>query len=635
MSDSQRETPHVEPPLRRLPIGAEFMNSDVHFRVWAPDQKRVEVVLERARGKYTSFELKAEANGYHSAVMNGIGPGTLYRFRLDDGDQLYPDPASRFQPAGPHGPSMIVDPLAYRWRATEWKGLSKQGQVIYEMHVATFTSEGTWDAAIGRLEYLADIGITALEIMPVADFAGSFGWGYDGVNLFAPTRLYGTPDEMRTFVDQAHRLGMGVILDVVYNHLGPDGDCLRRFADHYFSKIHRTQWGDAINFDGPYSAPVREFVLSNVRYWTEEFRLDGLRIDATQDMSDSSRQHILSEISQTARAAARDRSVLIIAENEPQQRQLVDPIEQGGYGFDMLWNDDFHHTAMVRLTGRREAYYTDYCGTPQELVSAAKRGYLYQGQFYRWQNKKRGSCTRGLPRSTFVNFLQNHDQIANSGRGVRVHVLAGPALYRTMTALLLLLPGTPMLFQGQEFASSSPFLYFADHKPEIAALVRHGRAEFLAQFPSLATPQMQAVLTDPGDLETFRRSKLDWSEQQEHEDVLALHRDLLALRRTDAALRALESIEVDGAVLSGNALVLRYFSPDRADRLVLANLGDDLQLERLPEPLLAPPVDLSWAVLWSSEDPRYGGSGTPEMESERGWHVPANTVLLVGAVKSG
>jgi maltooligosyltrehalose trehalohydrolase len=574
-----------------------------------------------------AVELEDEGNGYFSGYVEAARPGTLYRYRLDGGES-FPDPASRYQPEGPRGPSMVVDPAAFRWTDGAWPGARLAGQVVYEMHVGTFTAEGTWAAAARELPELAAAGITMLEIMPVADFPGRFGWGYDGVDLFAPTRLYGTPDDFRRFVDAAHASGLAVILDVVYNHLGPDGNCLRQFADHYVSERHTTEWGDAINFDGEHAGPVREFFVANAGYWIDEFHLDGLRLDATQSVFDDSPRHVLLDIGDRVRAAAGGRSTVIINENEPQDASLVRPVSAGGYGLDAIWNDDFHHSAIVALTGRDEAYYTDYRGTPQELLSAVKHGFLYQGQWYRWQQRRRGSPALDLAPARFVHFIQNHDQIANSGRGERCYTLTSPGRYRAITALLLLAPQTPMLFMGQEFAASTPFLYFADHTPELAGLVKKGRAEFLAQFASLALPAAQRQLDDPRDPGTFEKCKLDFGERETHQASYDLHRDLLRLRREDPCFNAQRHRGVDGAVLSDGAFVLRFFDPHGAgaDRLLVVNLGRALHFDPAPEPLLAPPAGLRWSTLWSSEDPRYGGVGVPELDApEADQHVKTGT----------
>lgn len=621
---------------RRMTIGAEVHEGGVDFRVWAPASREVHVVLaegptlERAACK---IALQSEEGGYFSQFIPDARAGMHYKLQLDHG--LFPDPVSRFQPDGPHGASRIVDPRQFQWSDNGWRGIDLKRQVLYEMHLGTFTDEGSWTAAAGHLPELADLGVTTLEIMPVADFPGRYGWGYDGVSFFAPTRLYGEPDDFRAFVNRAHQLGLGVILDVVYNHLGPDGNYLRDFSPDYFS-AQRTEWGDALNFDGNNSQPVREFFVSNAAYWIEEYHLDGLRLDATQQIFDRSADHILAEITRAVRRAAGGRSTFVVAENEPQQTRLVRSPQEGGDGLDALWNDDFHHSARVAATGRREAYYSDYQGAPQEFVSAAKWGYLFQGQRYDWQKTPRGTAGLDLQPGNFVVFLENHDQVANSLRGQRLHTLTHPGLLRALTALLLLGPGTPMLFQGQEFAASAPFIYFADHHLELAEAVAKGRAEFLRQFPSVATPEATACLPHPQDEANFRRCKLDFRERAKHREIYALHKDLLGLRRDDPLLGSVVRGRYDGAVLGDAAFLLRFFGEPQNDRLMVVNLGADLHLHSIPEPLLAPPGEQRWRLHWSSEDPRYGGGGTPPVETEAGWRLPAySAILLIGATPDG
>ncbi len=612
-----------------LPVGAILLPKPqgVRFRVWAPLARRVTVVLEDGPGAPAEIELVPGA-GYFSGIVEGAAAGTRYRFRLDERGP-FPDPASRFQPDGPHGCSEVVDASAFRWPDSHWPGVTLPGQVIYEMHIGTFTEEGTWDAAGRELPELAAAGFSTLEIMPVADFPGRFGWGYDGVNLFAPTWLYGRPDDMRRFIAEAHGLGLGVILDVVYNHVGPDGNYLKEFSPFYFTDRYANEWGDAINFDGEQAQPVREYFINNAVYWIQEFHLDGLRLDATQQIFDCSREHILAEITRRVREAAGQRSVILIAENEPQLTRLAFQLDQGGYGIDALWNDDFHHSAMVALTGHNEAYYSDYLGKPQEFISALKYGYLYQGQRYSWQKKRRGCPTRGLQPAQFVTYIQNHDQIANSWRGERVHALTAPGKYRAMTALLLLGPSTPMLFQGQEFASSQPFYFFADHKPELARKVQDGRAKFLAQFRSLACVQAEHSTPDPGNPATFQRCKLDFAGREQHAPHYALHKDLIRLRRDDSVFSRQGGVGLDGAVLSNDAFVIRYFGEDGDDRILIVNFGMDLHLDPAPEPLLAPPQGRRWELLWSSEDVRYGGSGTAPPESEENWRLPGGAAIVM------
>jgi maltooligosyltrehalose trehalohydrolase len=622
---------------RRLPVGAEVLpDGGVDFRVWAPRRTSVHVCIEgdaarHATGEKQLVALARDEGGYFSGTLREAVAGTLYRFQLDDDDYLYPDPASRFQPDGPHGPSMVIDPASFNWTDADWPGLKIEGQVIYEIHVGAFTRAGTWETAAAELEELARLGITALEVMPIAEFPGRFGWGYDGVNWYAPTRLYGQPDDFRRFVDRAHRAGLGVILDVVYNHFGPDGNYLRQFSDDYFTDRHTTDWGEAINFDGDHAGPVRELAICNAGYWIDEYHLDGLRLDATQNIYDDSDDHVLAAITRRARQAAGHREIIIVAENEPQETDLVRPPERGGYGMDGLWNDDLHHSAIVVLSGHNEAYYTDYLGHPQEFVSAVKYGYLYQGQRYKWQRQRRGTPGFDLPPAAFVTFIQNHDQIANTATGHRAHRLTSPGRLRAMTALVLLAPGTPMLFMGQEFAASAPFLYFADHQTEIAELVSKGRTEFLKQFRSYATPETQAILISPERVETFERCKLDFSERQRHRQIYEMHHDLLKLRRNDKRFSAQTPRGLDGAVLGDEAFVLRYFGDDD-DRLLLVNFGIDLHLNPAPEPLLAPPAGKRWVTLWSSENPRYGGSGTPPLDSRDNWRLPGHAAVALAPV---
>lgn len=619
------------PDWRRLPIGAEVApGGGVHFRVWAPKRREVAVRLEPDGA---SVPLEPEGDGYFAGLAPNAAAGTRYRLQLD-GDAAFPDPVSRFQPEGPHGASQVIDPSRFPWTDGGWGGVPVHRRVVYEMHIGTFSASGDWAGATDQLPALADLGVTLLEVMPVAEFAGRFGWGYDGVDLFAPYHGYGQPDDFRRFVDRAHALGLGVILDVVYNHLGPDGNYLRQFADEYFASGYATDWGEALNFERPSPGGMRELCLANVRHWIEEYHLDGLRLDATQNMYDASPRHILREVGETARAAARGRTVFLVAENEPQLAQAVRPVTDGGHGLDALWNDDWHHSALVALTGRNEAYYADYAGTASELVAAAKHGFLFQGQWYSWQRKRRGTPTRGLCSGHFVHFLENHDQVANSFRGDRLGRCTSPPLLRAMTALLLLGPQVPQLFQGQEFASSRPFLYFADHNSDLVGPVTTGRRAFLSQFQSIAAGENAALLADPCDPATFERSKLDHDERARHGEWIALHRDLLELRRTDAVLSADPQASLEGAVLGDRALALRFYGED--DRLLIVNLGGPLHVGGIPAPLIAPPEHATWVLRWSSEDPAYGGLGTPDFAgSMHDWRVPGGSALLFAPRTAG
>lgn len=610
---------------RRLPIGAEPVERSgergVSVRVWAPTHAKVTLLVEPPHAR--ELVLGREPTGHHSGFASGMAPGARYRFRLGDDPRLYPDPASRFQPDGPFGPSEVIEADAFAWSDARWRGIAPQRHVLYELHVGTFTPAGTWAAAADWLTYLADVGITTIALMPVSEWDGRHNWGYDGVNLFAPSHHYGTPDDMRRFVDRAHACGLAVILDVVYNHLGPSGNTLFAWCPCYKGP-RTTEWGDALNFDGEGSAGVREYVTANAAYWIAELHLDGLRIDATQALHDTSDEHIVTAICRAARAAGGERAIFMVGENEPQD---VDQLERG---LDALWNDDFHHAARVTATGVIDGYLHDYRGTPQELVSALKHGFLYQGQIYRWQSNPRGTPTRGLPRQRFVHFLENHDQVANLGFGERLAGQVDPALLRALTAVLLLGPELPMLFQGQEAGSTRPWRYFVDHGEDLHAPIREGRADFVTQFARLAAPEARARLPDPCDERTHRACVLDPGERRLDAPWVALHRDLLRLRRADPAFVDPRPDALDGAVLSEHAFVVRYFQPaSGGDRLLLVNLGPTFAQAVVPEPLVAPPAHHGWRLLWSSEDPRYGGHGTPPPVTRARLAIPARAAIVL------
>ncbi len=620
--------PSVAARHRETFLGAAHYDGQTRFRVWAPEARAVDVHVEQPRP--LTLALEPELDGYFVGTSTEIQADALYKYSVD-GEGPWPDPCSRYQPLGPHGPSQITDVARYRWQDAGWRGARLAGQVMYELHVGAFTREGTFAAATERLDALRDLGITMIELLPVAECPGRWNWGYDGVQFFAPYHHYGEPDDFKHFVDRAHALGIAVILDVVYNHLGPDGNYLRCYSPHYFSRGHRTDWGEALNFDEEYCVGARDLVTNNAKYWLSEFHLDGFRLDATQAIFDSSSPHVVAQLVAECRASTA-RDIVLIAENEPQRGEQLLPADRGGYGLDGMWNDDFHHAMRVALTGSRDGYFVDYTGSAQELLSCLKHGFLYQGQYYQWQNKPRGSPLRGVPRHACVHFLQNHDQVGNTGIGDRVHSYVSPCRYRAATALLLLGPQTPLLFMGQEFLASNRFMFFADHTPELRRLVHQGRREFVAQFQAYATEAVQRALRDPGDEQTFLDSKLDWREAELRSEALELHRDLLRLRREDPVIAHAAELEIDGATLSESAFVLRWFAPDECDRLLLVSLDREQRLAPAPQPLLAPPRDKSWQLLWASEDPRYGGHGVIDPVSNDGrWRIPAECAVLLQA----
>jgi maltooligosyltrehalose trehalohydrolase len=624
-------------------LGARVGKDVVTFTVWAPRHDTVTLrledhaipsgwrAIEEQPGRWRDIPMEPRPDGYFSVAVPGARVGQRYWFALKDG--LRPDPASRYQPDGVFGPSAIVDPGSFPWTDADWKGPPpRHRNVVYEMHIGTFTSPGTWGAARAQLQRLADLGVTTLEIMPLAEFAGRFGWGYDGVFLFAPFHEYGTPDDVRVFINDAHRLGIAVILDVVYNHLGPVGNVVHEFSDSYFAS-HETEWGRGFNLDGPHSAPVRAFMRANVRHWIEEYRFDGLRFDAVHALVDSSPEHIVNELARHARAVAHPRRVFLVAENEAQDVSFLRDVgERGGAGLEAIWNEDWHHAAFVAVTGQNDAYCTDYDGTANEFAAMARWNLLYQGQWYSWQKQRRGTDARGCESSAFVSFLENHDQVANTGRGVRLHQLANASQWRAMVSLLLLGPQVPMLFQGQECATTSPFTYFADHDGDLAEAVRKGRHEFLSQFPALTDAETREKLPDPDDDAAFRACRLNWCGHPGSEEARLLHTDLLTLRRSDVVLSGLgtPATQVATSAPTSEVVLLRYTAGEQ-ERLVLVNLGRRTTL-RMNDPLLAPSSrHRQWTLVWCSERAVYGGIGVVPIPPEGLWSLHANCAWLFRA----
>jgi maltooligosyltrehalose trehalohydrolase len=557
-------------PAWQLDLGANIAGNGVQFRVWAPNARQVEVQIE-AEGKPSRHTLMPEPNGYHVGTAPGIGAGARYRYVLDGGTPL-PDPCSRSQPDGPHGASEVIDPNAYAWQDREWAGLRPDGLTIYELHVGTFTPEGTFDAAIARLPDLRDLGIGAIEVMPVAEFPGRRNWGYDGVDLYAPYSGYGGPEGLRRFVNAAHQHGLGVLLDVVYNHFGPDGNYLRTYADAYFTDRHSTPWGEAINYDGPHSEPVRHFVLQNVRYWLHEYHLDGLRLDATHAIVDDSPRHLLSEIAEAVHSVP-GRSAVVIAEDHRNLVQQIRPASTGGLGLDGVWADDFHHALRTYLTGEREAYYANYTGQLADVGATIEGGFLFQGQKRPATGELRGTKVTDEPARAFVYCSENHDQVGNRALGERLAHLIDRQRYLVASAVLLFVPETVMLFQGQEFAASAPFQFFTDHHPDLGKLVTEGRRKEFAGFAAFADPERRKQIPDPQAESTFTRCILDWNERETNAEVLALYRALLHLRRADPVLRHQERAQTRARALTPDVLAIRRWHADQ-ERLLLANFGD-------------------------------------------------------------
>ncbi|WP_437977760.1 malto-oligosyltrehalose trehalohydrolase [Sorangium sp. So ce295] len=598
-------------------MGAWLEGGAVRFRVWAPDHDRIEIVTYGVDGQEVTGALPAAptGDGYFEATAPGLGAGALYKVRID-GEGPFPDPYSRAQPLGVHGPSAVFDP-SFAWTDAGWRGVALEDLVLYEVHVGAATPEGTFDALIGRLAELRELGITAIELMPVASFPGERGWGYDGVDLFAPLAAYGGPAGLRRLVDAAHAAGVGVILDCVYNHFGPDGNYLRAYAKRYFTDRHKTPWGDAVNYDGAGAEQVRALVLENVELWIRDFHIDGLRLDATHAIVDDSDPHILREIGERARAAGEGRRVLVIAEDSHNDARLVTPVEQGGYGLDAVWSDDFHHELRVLFAGDRDGYFEDHTGTAEDIAATIRKGWLYEGQISKHTGKPRGTPADPVPPPRFVHCIQNHDQIGNRAVGDRLGDKVSPAAFRTMSALLLLTPYTPLLFMGQEWNARTPFQYFTDHEAELGRLVTEGRRREFQYFAAFAG----AEVPDPQDPRTFQRSKLDHAERQrpEHAGVLAWYRELLRLRASHPALQSRARGAFSADALSPDAICIERRGGGAAV-IALCALRGALSLD------LGRPEARALAF---SEEPRFGGAAR-RPPIERGWvELEGPSVLIV------
>ena len=519
-----------------MAFGAEARDDGrVRFRLWAPGAERVTLLVED-RPRSLALDLAPEQQGWFGIRTEAAAHGSRYRFCIDGGAPV-PDPASRFQPEDVHGPSEVIDPGRYAWTDTGWRGRPWHETVIYELHVGTFTPAGTFAGVERHLADIAALGATAIELMPVADFAGTRNWGYDGVLPFAPDSSYGCPDDLKHLVEAAHAHDLMVFLDVVYNHFGPEGNYMPRIAPAFFSERHHTPWGPAINYDGPACEDVRAFFVANALYWLEEYDLDGLRLDAVDTVIDASRPDIVEAIADRVRhATPADRHVHLMVENDRNDARYLERDDKGRPRlYDAQWNDDVHHAAHVLATAEDDGYYVDYAGQPVECLGRClAEGFGYQGEPSRWRGgRARGTPSDHLPPGAFVAFLQNHDQVGNRAFGQRLHELASPDAVHALTAVLLLAPQPPLLFMGQEWAASTPFLFFCDFEAGLAERVARGRREEFAGFRTFRQPTARAAIPDPGSPATFRASVLDWQERDRawHADWLERHRRLLAIRR--------------------------------------------------------------------------------------------------------
>ncbi len=589
-------------PLSRFEgIGALPDSSGATFTVWAPEKHSVDVVFEDGRRE----SLQIDDGGIFHAHVDGISCGDRYRFSVD-GSEPIPDPASRFQPDGVHGASEVIDLESFVWTDQEWRGKALDEMVIYEIHVGTFTPEGTYDALRSRLPYLRKLGINAIELMPVADFPGRWNWGYDHAALYAPSRAYGRPDDLKQLVDEAHRLGIAVLLDVIYNHFGPDGSYAPAYAP-FFSRKHRTPWGPAINLDGKHSEGVRSFLIRNAVYWLEEFHFDGLRLDATQTLIDESDPHFLKDLVDAVSRIPTGPERLLIAEDSRNLNDLLRTRESGGYGIDAVWTDDFHHLIRNRTAGDRDGYFADFSDARiADIAATINRGWFYIGQPGR-NNRPRGTDPHGLRSEQFVYYIQNHDQIGNRPRGNRMTDDISLPLYRALSSLLLLLPQTPLLFMGQEWAASSPFLFFTDHYQKLGRAVREGRRREFHSFRNFA-----GTVPDPQAEATFERSKLNWDEQNEmpHSGIRKLYQDLLRMRhQTSGPVHATERSE--------SVLEIR-----RQDHVLLIAFDGGAEA----------PLSFHREILWHSEEDHYAVNPAPPSVTGQTIHFSIPSAVLLGRI---
>jgi maltooligosyltrehalose trehalohydrolase len=596
----------------RMPFGAECREDGcVRFRLWAPKAQRVSISLENKQSGSLSM---AKLDGGWFELVSDAAPGDRYKYLIDGAIEV-PDPASRFQPADVHGPSEIVDPNAFDWSDENWQGRPWEEAVIYELHVGAFSPEGTFAGVEKKLDYLADLGVTAIELMPVSDFPGKRNWGYDGVLPYAPDGSYGRPEDLKRLIRSAHERGLMVLLDVVYNHFGPDGNYLRAYAPQFFTTRHRTPWGEAINFDGPDSRVVRDFFIHNALYWLEEYHFDGLRLDAVHAILDDSRPDILVELGETAREIlGPDRHVHLILENGDNASKYLrrtDPEHLPLY--DAQWNDDFHHALHVLLTGETDGYYRDYSGEPiKYLGRCLAEGFAFQGDFSAYEGAKRGEPSADLPPICFVNFLQNHDQIGNRAFGERITKLASEDALKAGLAILLLAPSPPLLFMGEEFGASTTFLFFCDFAGDLATAVTDGRRNEFSRFEKFRSDAVRSQIPDPNSEKTFCCSKLDWQTVTEkiQKQWLDFYRELLSIRR-DAIIPHLKHGAGGRAkynVAGQKSLTVNWDLGDNSILTLVANLGSEhgTAVQRPPGDVIytnVPEASLQkelppWCVAW-------------------------------------
>lgn len=587
----------ISKKLWTLELGASVSEEGVRFKVWAPKASSLSLIVI---GESKEFPMNPGEKGYFKTIVNGLGPGKRY-FYLLNGDQPRTDPVSRFQPEGVHGPSEVIDPSEFKWEDEDWEGIPLEEMILYEIHTGTFTRGGTFEAIIPFLNYLKnELGVTAIELMPVAQFSGERNWGYDGTYLYAPQNSYGGPRGLKTLVNACHQKGLAVILDVVYNHLGPEGNYLGDFGP-YFTDRYKTPWGPAINFDGPESDEVRKFIIDNALYWVTEYHMDGLRIDAIHGIFDFSARHILFDIREAVHREARrlDRHIVVIAESDLNDVRVIDPPGRGGYGLDAQWNDDFHHCLHTLLTKEKNGYYQDF-GDFKQLVKALHEGFVYSGQYSCFRKKRHGSSSKHLPPSKFIIFSQNHDQVGNRLKGDRLSCLVSFEALKLAAGIVLLSPNIPLLFMGEEYGSKAPFLYFISHSSQdLIEAVRKGREEEFAAF------EWGGGIPDPQDEATFLHSTIHLNLRHHviHKILLDFYSYLIKLRKEIPSLHHLSKMgmEIKAFQEKQTILMRREYGEDRV--FSIFNFNDR-------------PVEISpfiekglWEKVFDSSSKEWGGTG--------------------------
>jgi len=588
-----------------LPQGADLVREGVRYRVWAPDAASVDAVVWSSDDPPRTIPLVVDASGYFHGLDHQGQAGDLYKFRLNAAHE-FPDPASRYQPEGVHGRSQVINPRQFQWHDLDFSPVPLRNLVIYELHVGAFTPGGTFLAAIDRLPHIHELGATAIEIMPVGDFAGDRNWGYDGVAIYAPARVYGHPDDFRALVDAAHELGLAVILDVVYNHLGPDGNYLGAYAPGYIDEHRKTPWGGALRFDDPDFRPLRALFVANPLYWRDEFHIDGFRLDATHAILDNSPLHIIEEITE----AIHNHGAFAIAEDSRNESRLVLPVAENGFGLDAVWADDFHHSLRVSQTHETDGYLGDFSGSLKELIDTLRNGWFYRGQVSASKGGRRGTECRHLSPRKFVHCISNHDQVGNRALGERFNHVVSREAYLAASALLCLTPYTPLLFMGQEWAASTPFLFFTDHNPDLGKLVTKGRRGEFKDFAAFNHPANLAKIPDPQSAKTFADSRLVWDELRDEKKslTLELYRACLALRRMEHAFRpaSRETWYVEALQMGAGAL---RFKGATSDYLLLFDFEGGKSGSLAEEWICKPRGPQGWSLVLSTNEKQFGGAG--------------------------